>query len=50
MIQAGVMVFVRRCMVRSLCSGNIPELYLGAAWLPVGIIVNPSGALFKINY
>jgi len=37
-----------KCTVTSWCNGNIQELF-GAAWLQVGIIVNPRGALGKIK-
>ena len=38
-MQAGVMVSVRRCMVRSLCSAKTLKVPMGGAWLQVGVMV-----------
>jgi hypothetical protein len=37
MLQAGVMVSVRRCVVRSLCSDKGLKVQMGGAWLQVGV-------------
>lgn len=46
MLQAGVMVSVRRCMVRSLCGNKMLKVPMGDAQVQVGVNGNLTGTVF----
>jgi hypothetical protein len=49
MIHAGVMAFVRRCMVRNLCSDKTLKVPMRGAWLQVGVVVTYQNCIWELH-
>jgi len=49
MIRAGVMVSVRRCMFRSLCSDKMLKVPMEGAWLQVGVMVTYRNCIWELH-